>query len=473
MEGALSAMEADPVLDSLFEFIEASPSPYHAAAAAADMLASAGFTEAARTDPWSLLDWGSGFVTRDGGTLVAARAAQDVDPDRLSFRVIGAHTDSPNLRLRPKPDTGAFGYRQLGVEIYGGVLLNSWLDRDLGLSGRVTVRGSDERADASRELLGVEEHRDTHFPFWRDADGGSGSGAPVQPTTVLWRCDRALLRVPQLAIHLDREVNDGLKLDRQQHMTPVWGLGAPSANGFREFLAEELWVEPDAVLAWDVMAHDLTPSARLGRDGEMYAAGRIDNLASCHAAVEALAGLDSLPDDAAAVVVLFDHEEIGSDSATGARSPILADALERIAAALGTSREQFLRAVARSLCVSADGAHAMHPNYPERHEPQHLPMLNGGPVIKANVNVRYATDARTHARFVAACDTAGVPHQVYSHRGNLPCGSTIGPITASRLGMSVVDVGSPMLSMHSARELGGSDDPAMLTAALGAFLADG
>ncbi|WP_419912331.1 M18 family aminopeptidase [Candidatus Poriferisodalis sp.] len=425
------------MLDSLFEFIEASPSPFHAAASAVERLIAAGCIETGRSASWNGLDAAQGLVVRDGGTVVAVRAGAGVDPERLRFSVIGAHTDSPNLRIRPQPDSGTLGYRQLGVEIYGGVLLNSWLDRDLGLSGRVTVA----------------------------TEVGDG------PQTVLWRCDRALLRVPQLAIHLDRDVNDGLKLDRQQHMTPVWGLGEPSADGFREFLAAELDVEPDAVLAWDVMAHDLTPPTRLGRDGEMYAAGRIDNLASCHAAVEALAGLDAVPTDTAAVVVLFDHEEIGSDSATGAGSPILADALERIAHCLGASREQYLRAVARSLCVSADGAHAVHPNYPERHEPQHLPRLNGGPVIKTNVNVRYATDARTHARFAAACDAAGVPHQIYSHRGNLPCGSTIGPITASRLGMSVVDVGSPQLSMHSARELGGSDDAAMLTAALGAFLA--
>lgn len=435
------------MLDSLFEFIEASPSPFHAAAAAVDRLAAAGFAEAARTDPWERPDLESGVAVRDGGTVVAVRADADVDPDRLRFSVIGAHTDSPNLRLRPRPDSSTLGYRQLGVEVYGGALLNSWLDRDLGLSGRVAVHDGTES----------------------DADGGSGGRA--HPITVLWRCDRALLRVPQLAIHLDRDVNDGLKLDRQQHMTPVWGLGDPTANGFRHFLAAELGVEPGAVLSWDVMVHDLTPPARLGCDGEMYAAGRIDNLASCHAAVEALAGLSAVPDNAAAVVVLFDHEEIGSDSATGAGSPILADALEHVAAALGADRSQYLRAVARSLCVSADGAHAAHPNYPERHDPGHMPMLNGGPVIKSNVNVRYATDARTSARFATACNTAGVPHQVYSHRGNLACGSTIGPITASRLGMSVVDVGSPMLSMHSARELGGSDDPAMLTAALGAFLA--
>ena len=431
------------MLDSLFEFIEASPSPYHAAAAAVDRLAAAGYAETGRGESWSGLDASQGFAVRDGGTVLAVRAADGIDPDRLRFSVIGAHTDSPNLRIRPQPDSGMLGYRQLGVEIYGGVLLNSWLDRDLGLSGRVTVAG-----EAGSE-----------------PDGG--------PVTLLWRCDRAMLRVPQLAIHLDRDVNDGLKLDRQQHMTPVWGLGEPSSDGFREFLAAELDVALDAVLAWDAMAHDLTPPARLGRVGEMYAAARIDNLASCHAAVEALAGLDGVPADTAAVVVLFDHEEIGSDSATGAGSPILADALERIAAALGAGREQYLRAVARSLCVSADGAHAVHPNYPERHEPGHLPLLNGGPVIKTNANVRYATDARTHARFAAACDAAGVPHQVYSHRGNLACGSTIGPITASRLGMGVVDVGSPQLSMHSARELGGSDDPAMLTAALGAFLAVG
>ncbi|WP_420435403.1 M18 family aminopeptidase [Candidatus Poriferisodalis sp.] len=432
-------LEAHSVLEALFDYIEASPSPFHAAAAAVDRLRTAGFAEAARSDDWSDFDFTAGFAIRDGGTVFAVRASPDVNPQELRFNVIGAHTDSPNLRIRPQPDSGTLGYRQLGVEVYGGALLNSWLDRDLGLSGRVVVR-----------------------------DSMSGDTA-----TVLWRCDRALLRVPQLAVHLDREANDGLKLDRQQHMTPVWGLGEPSAHGFREFLAAELAVEADAVLAWDVMAHDLTPPARLGQDGEMYAAARIDNLASCHAAIEALAGCAEQHDDTAGVVVLFDHEEIGSSSATGASSPILADALERIAQGLGANREQYLRSVARSLCVSADGAHAVHPNYPERHEPGHLPALNGGPVVKTNANVRYATDARTHARFVAACGAAGVPHQVYSHRGNLACGSTIGPITASRLGMSVVDVGSPQLSMHSARELGGSDDPAMLTAALGAFLANG
>ncbi|WP_419842866.1 M18 family aminopeptidase [Candidatus Poriferisodalis sp.] len=470
------------MLDSLLAFIEASPSPYHAAVAAVDRLRAAGFAETERSASWRGLDAARGIVMRDGGTVVAVRTAQRVDPDRLRFGVIGAHTDSPNLRLRPQPDAIAYGYRQLRVEVYGGALLNSWLDRDLGLSGRVVLRGGD----------GVVPRHDRPASDVRAselADRGS--------TAVLWRSDRPLLRVPQLAIHLDREANDGLTLNRQQHLTPVWGLdersaneptgseakagepeasepraSRPSAGGFREFLADELDVEPDAVLAWDIMAHDLAAPTRLGRDGEMYAAGRIDNLASCHAAVAALSGLGSPPDHTAAVVVLFDHEEIGSDSATGAGSPMLSDALERIAGWLGADREQYLRAAARSVCASADGAHAVHPNYPERHEPGHVPLLNGGPVIKSNANVRYATDARTGARFIAACEAASVPYQLYSHRGDLPCGTTIGPITASRLGMSVVDVGSPQLSMHSARELGGSDDPAMLTAALTAFLAD-
>ncbi len=437
------------MLDSLFAFINASPSPYHAASAAAERLTQAGFVETSVSAIWQPDVLRSGLVVRDGGTAIATQVGAEVNPERLRFAVIGAHTDSPNLRIRPQPDSGSYGYRQLAVEIYGGALLNSWLDRDLGLSGRVALRA---------------EH------------GCPNSADPqirADPQIKLWRCDRPLLRVPQLAIHLDREANEGLKLDRQQHMTPVWGLGEPSEGGFREFLATELGVEPDAVLAWDVMAHDLTPPMRLGLDGEMFAAARIDNLASCHATVEALAAVSDtpdIPDDVVAVAVLFDHEEIGSGSATGAGSPFLANALERIAISLGADREQYLRAVARSECVSVDGAHAVHPNYADRHEPQHLPMLNGGPVIKTNVNMRYGTDARSGARFIATCTAAGIAHQIYSHRGNLPCGSTIGPITASRLAMSVADVGSAQLSMHSARELGGSDDPALLTAALSAFL---
>ncbi len=423
-----------PVLGDLLDFIDSAPSPYHAAEAAAARLRQAGLEQVDLSDSWT--DRQNGVVVT-GGSVVAWRVAPGVDPSQMAFRLIGAHTDSPNLRVKPRPDTGAVGYRQLGVEVYGGALLNSWLDRDLGLSGRIAVSGPD----------GLR--------------------------TELLRVDQPLLRVAQLAIHLDRDVNDkGVVLDRQRHLAPLWGLGSCSEGDFRTWLADRLDVEPAAIDAWDLMLHDLTPSSPLGVDNEMYAAPRIDNLASCHAATEALATSPEPSANTIAVVVLFDHEEIGSESATGAASALLLHALERVAGAVGADRDQFLRALTRSWCVSSDGAHAVHPNYTDRYEPEHRVVLNGGPVIKVNANVRYASDAETTQRFQSACRSAGVPFQLYSHRTNLACGSTIGPITAARLGIRVVDVGSAQLSMHSARELGGSEDPSFLTRALGSFLSE-
>jgi aspartyl aminopeptidase len=370
-----------------------------------------------------------------GGSLVAwatgARPARDV-----GFRVLGAHTDSPNLRVKARPNAGAAGYRQLGVEVYGGVLLNSWLDRDLSLSGRVAVR-----TPAGSELR-------------------------------LYRCDRALLRVPQLAIHLDREVNTrGLVLDPQLHMAPVWALGRADERGLQRFLAAELQVEERDVLAWDLMCHDVQKGAFLGAANEMIASARLDNLCSSWCALRALLAVSAQPDGPIPVLALFDHEEIGSGSARGAASPVLKDALERIALAGGGSREDLHRAIARSLCASIDMAHATHPNYREKHEPEHWIQLNQGPVIKINTTMRYASDAESEAAFQLACERAAVPHQKYFHRSNLACGTTIGPITAANLGMRTVDVGCPQLSMHSCRELAGAEDPALMVRALRAFLA--
>ena len=417
-------------MDSLLTWIDASPSPYHAAHNATAELTNAGFERFGSDEKWEESDR---IVVSWGGVVIAAAFSSRIDPDRLRFRIVGAHTDSPNLRIKPNPDSHKVGYRQLGVEVYGGVLLNSWLDRDLGLSGRVVVR-----------------------------DGSSNQ-------TLLVHVNRPLLRVAQLAIHLDREVNEGLKLDRQSHLAPIWGLGTNQEGDFRSFLAEEIGVKDFEVLSWDAMCHDLTPATVLGRDNEMYAAPRIDNLASCHAALSALQQIEIVEEDTISVMVLFDHEEVGSESSTGAKGPMLSNALERLAATRSTNREQFLRALNRSICVSADGAHAVHPNYVERHEPEHRVVLNGGPVIKINANVRYATDAESSALFQSVCRSAGVPVQQYAHRTNLLCGSTIGPITAAQLGMSVVDVGSAQLSMHSAREMGGSQDPDYLFSALNEF----
>ncbi len=414
---------ADPC--ELLDFIAASPSPYHAVATAAAHLESAGFTRLEETAPWPTVT--GGRYVRRGGALVAW-FRPDGAPAAQPLRIVGAHTDSPNLRLKPRPDTGSCGWRQVAVEVYGGALLNSWLDRDLGLSGRLAL--------ASGE-------------------------------TVLVHVDRPLLRVPQLAIHLDRGVNDrGLVLDPQQHLTPVWGLGAARPGELVEVAAAAAGVAAGDVAAFDLMLHDLTPPTVLGVDGELIAAPRLDNLCSAWAAVTALVGAAGGEGPVGTVVAaLFDHEEVGSHTATGAAGPLLATVVERVTG----GGEEAARACAGSVCVSADMAHAVHPNYPERHEPGHQPRPNAGPVVKVNANQRYATDAVTTAAFTAACEKAGVPWQVFVSRNNQPCGSTIGPITATRLGIATVDVGCAMLSMHSARELAGAHDPDLLVAALTAF----
>jgi aspartyl aminopeptidase len=423
---------------SLLQFIDACPTPFHAGAAVARRLGDAGFTQLAEGEAFT---HGAGrfFVVR-GGSIVAWIASGRA-PEEVGFRVLGAHTDSPNLRVKARPNTGAAGFRQLGVEVYGGVLLNSWLDRDLGLSGRVMVR---------------------------DGDGASAR---------LVKLDRPLLRIPQLAIHLDREVNTrGLVLDPQLHMAPVWGLGRSDERGLQRLLGAELGVDERGVLGYDLMLHDLAPSTFLGLEREFICAPRLDNLCSCWCAVQALlaraaAGRDDGP---LSVVALFDHEEVGSSSNRGAASPLLKDVLERVVLAhhehRGGAREEFHRAVARSLCASIDMAHATHPNYREKHEPEHWIALNAGPVIKLNTNMRYATDSEGEAAFALACERALVPFQKYFHRSNLACGSTIGPITAAVVGMRTVDVGNPQLSMHSIREMCGADDPASMVRALVAFL---
>lgn len=422
-------------VDDLLAYVSASPSPYHAVAEAARRLEDHGFAALDPTAAWPAAP-GRHLVAR-GGALVAWVVPPGAAP-AAPFRIVGAHTDSPNLRIKPRPDVGSVGWQQLAVEVYGGALWNSWLDRDLGLSGRVVVAGAE---------------------------------APL-----LVRVDEPLLRIPQLAIHLDRDVNGGgLKLNPQQHLTPVWGVGPVREGDFRAFLAEVVAEQHPphagaAIVGWDLMVHDLTPPTRLGRRRELVASPRLDNLLSCWAGVTGLidAGEGTAEGDPVAVLCLYDHEEVGSTSATGADGALLAHVLERTVLARGGSREDHLRALAGSLCASADGAHATHPNFPERHEPGHLVAIDGGPVVKVNANQRYATDGATAAALVACCEAAGLPHQVFVGRNDQPCGSTIGPLTAARLGIPTVDVGVAQLSMHSARELCGVDDPGRLATLLAA-----
>jgi len=427
-----------PDLDAarqLLGFCDASPSPYHACATAAAVLGEAGYTRLAEDAAWSG-EPGRWYVVR-GGSLIAWATASGHDPHD-GFRIVGAHTDSPNLRIKPQPDVVRAGVRQIGVESYGGVLLNSWLDRDLGISGRVAVRRN-------------------------------GAGAAVR----LLRVDRAVCAIPQLAIHLDREVaTKGLVIDAQNHLTPLWGIATvDDGDGFAGFVAKELGVTPDDVLGWDLMLHDLEPGALVGRDDELLGSARLDNLASCWAAVDALAGTAPAANAPIPVVCLFDHEEVGSTSDRGAGSSLLPTVLERSVLSRGGSAESFHRALARSACLSADMAHATHPNYADRHDPEHTVALNGGPVVKVNANVRYATDAPGAALVALAAEQARVPLQRFAMRSDMPCGSTIGPVTAARLGITTVDVGMPQLAMHAAREYAGSQDPASYQALLAAFLA--
>ncbi len=421
--------------ERLGAFIDASPSPYHVVAEVAERLVARGWRELREEDPFQPLP-AKGFVRR-GGSLHAWFLPPGAGPE-AGFRIVGAHTDSPNLRVKPKPDTGRVNVRQIGVEVYGGVLLNSWLDRDLGLSGRVFVEN--ERGE-------LEER--------------------------LFLDSRPLARVAQLAIHLDREVNDkGLVLNRQAHLAPLWALGEREQGGFAHYLAGRVGAPTEALRSFDVMFHDVQPSRILGRDRELLAAPRLDNLCSCFCGLEALIQVAGQGHAAGPVILaLFDHEEVGSASRGGAAGPPLEQVLERLVLARNGTREDLLRALAASYCVSADMAHATHPNYPERHEPDHLVHLNRGPVLKVNHNQRYATEAFTAARFESACREVGAPLQAFVTRSDLGCGSTIGPVTASRLGIPVVDVGCPQLSMHSARELCGVLDPAWMTDVLARLLA--
>lgn len=417
--------------DDLFSFVRASPSPYHVVASAAQRLEKAGFAELRERDEWTAGAEGGRYVVR-GGALVAWYVPPGA-PAGTPFRIVGTHTDSPNLRVKPTPDTGSAGWRQIAVEIYGGVPLNTWLDRDLGVSGRLALR------DGSTRLV---------------------------------RVDKPLLRVPQLAIHLDRAVNEGLALDRQRHMTPLWGLGGSAPGALLGRIADEAGADAAEVLGWDLMLHDIQPPGYLGADEEFIVAPRLDNQISVHAGVTALvaAAGSERPPAFIPVLAAFDHEEVGNGSESGAQGPFLERVLGRAVIARGGGPEDFDRALADALCVSSDMTHAVHPNYAERHDPDHRPLPNAGPVIKVNVNQRYASDGVGVAAFAAACERAGVPWQPFVSHNAMPCGTSIGPVTAARLGVTTVDVGVAGLSMHSARELCGARDPELLARVLTEFV---
>jgi aspartyl aminopeptidase len=414
-------------IKDLGAYVSASPSSFHAVHEAARRLDAVGFTGLDELQPW---DGGAGkfYVIRDGALI--AWVTPEKTGATTGFNILGAHTDSPSFKLKPKPTTGKFGWLQAGVEVYGGPLLNSWLDRELQLAGRLVLRDGTQHLTATGPLL----------------------------------------RFPQLAIHLDRGVNDnGLHLSKQQHMNPIFGQGDPAGEDLLGLLADHVegaTVDAADIGGYDVVVADTQVPAVFGAKGEFFASGRLDNLSSTHAGLLALIAHASAAPATGPIAVFaaFDHEEIGSNSRSGACGPILEDILVRISDGLGASVSQRRQALAASFCVSADAGHAVHPNYAEKHDPANRPVLNGGPLLKINANQRYATDATGAAFWARLCDESGIPYQEYVSNNDLPCGSTIGPLTATRLGIRTVDVGIPLLSMHSARELCGVEDPKSLAA---------
>ena len=416
---------------ALLDFIAASPSPWHAVASCEAQLLATGFKHLGEGERWQLTTGGRYYVVRGGASIIAFVLGNESAAE-AGLRIIGAHTDSPGLRLKPKPAEDAQGMLRLAVEVYGGPILATFADRDLGFAGRVNVRTADGHAT-----------RLVHF-------------------------DEPLLRLPNLAIHMNREVNEaGLKFNKQTELPLLMGVSNTDKTAeqrFRALIASKLDVEPAALLTWELHACDTQKGAFWGPEQEFIATSQLDNLASCHAALRAL--LATPAPAASCLCAFFDHEEVGSESAAGAGGSFLADVIQRLATNAGLDSEDQRRLLAHSFFISADMAHAWQPNFPAAYEPGHRVLVNGGPVIKSNANHRYSTSAETAARFMAICEKAGVPCQQYAHRTDLGCGSTIGPIVAARLGIASVDVGAPLWAMHSIRESAGVLDHSYMIAAL-------
>jgi len=421
--------------EALLRFIDSSPSPWHAAATMAEWLEEEGFQCLDERGDWELEPNSRYYVLRDDSSLIAFILGSE-PLATAGFRIVGAHTDSPGLRIKPRPVEAADPMLRLGVEVYGGAILATWTDRDLSLAGRVALRCE-------------------------------------PPTVCLVDFETPLVRLPNLAIHMNRKVNEeGLKLDRQSELPLLLAVLADELQPEQQFislLASKLDCNPESIGGWELNVYDTQRGAFWGPEEEFIASACLDNLASCHAALAAL-----LTEDETAgtrVCALFDHEEVGSESFKGAAGAFLQDTLTRIAATLGLDEIARHQALAASFLISADMAHAYQPNFPKGYDPQHKVVVNRGPVIKSNANLRYTTEVFSQALFTSWCEEAGVPWQHYVHRSDIPCGSTIGPMTSAKLGIRSIDVGNPLWAMHSIRESAGVLDHSYLIRVLECFFA--
>lgn len=417
-------------VNELLTFLREAVTPFHAVQAMSRRLADAGFEAVESFDPDTMVPGSGYFMIRQGSSLIALRAGQGEIEQGL--RLVGAHTDSPNLSVKPNPVVGRGGCVQLGVDVYGGALLNPWFDRDLALAGRVTVLN-----------------------------------AQGQLESVLFDSGTAVAVVPSLAIHLDREANKQRSINPQKDVVPLVMLGHPDTLDFKVWLAKQL-VEQDSsreglrVMDFELSLYDTQSPGLVGMDQSFIASARLDNLLSCYAGFTAL--IEEIDADWS-MLVATDHEEVGSASTVGAQGPMLTDALTALTPA--PQSNQMLRN--QSWMLSVDNAHAVHPNYVDKHDDQHSPHLGGGPVIKINRNQRYATDSEGAARLRLLAERAGVDVQAFVMRADLACGSTIGPITATETGIPTTDLGVPTLAMHSIRELACVQDIPQLIALLRAF----
>ncbi|MDQ7094957.1 M18 family aminopeptidase [Desulfosporosinus sp. PR] len=408
----------------LLQFINESPSPFHTVESIRKILEPSGFTNLNPEDKWSLTPGGKYFVTRNNSAIIAFVVGSG-EPETYGFHLIGAHTDSPSFRVKPQAEILQEGYLKLNVETYGGPILNTWLDRPLSLAGRVILRGT----------------------------------SPFCPQSKLFRSERPLLVIPNLAIHMNRKVNEGIELNKQKDLLPLMTqirAGLQKEGVLIEHLAETLECSREDILDFDLFLYNTQEGCLVGLQEEFISSGRLDDLAMVHAGVAALTKAKmALPTQ---VLACFDNEECGSTSKQGAASPFLANVLSRILLAQEKGQEAYFQATARSFFISADMAHALHPNSGEKHDPTHHPALNGGPVIKYSANQSYTTDAESAAVFIALCQSAGVAIQKFVNRSDERGGSTIGPISSTHLDWRSVDIGNPILAMHSVRELGGVKD---------------
>ena len=396
---------------------------YHVCTEVARRLADAGFRPQSSTEAWETSP-GGWYVKRDGA-IIAYRIPER--GSQLRFKIVGTHTDSPGFKLKPRPQHSASGWSQAGMEVYGAPLLNSWLDREFGLAGRVVL-------DTDQRLVATD----------------------------------AWLRIPQLAPHLDRTINDSLVLDRQRHLMPVYGVG--DGRDIMTAVAEVAGCDVDEIRGHDLFAHVTQPPAVFGVDKQFLAASRLDNLSSVYPGLVAL--LNAEPHEAIPVLACFNHEEVGSVTLSGASGTFLDEVLERICLGLGLDQDEAYRVRARSWMVSADAGHSFHPNYPEMYDPDQPPIMGKGPMVKVNAQQRYTSNGLGEALWASASERADVPYQVFVSNNSVSCGTTIGPLSAVRLGIPTLDVGIPILSMHSAREMCAQIDVGYLARVLSVFFSD-